>query len=133
MALIDFSTAGLPGTGDTDAGSGGLDTSSRTNETDLEVYNQDSDYPPYEGYDGGTVVTPNAVGGPTDQPVAWWIALAVVFILASYWYRKDEEKKHGIITDILIHTVEVIIGLSLFKMVFGVWKISGWSQLVENA
>lgn len=130
MALIEFSTAGLPGYGDTDAGGGGLDTSSRTNETDLEVYGQDWD----NGYgDGGTIVTPNAVGGPTDEPVAWWIALVVIFVIVSYYFRKDEEHKHGIVTDIICHTLEVLIGLTFLKMVFGVWKIPGASQLVEAA
>lgn len=149
MALIDFSTAGLPGSGDTNAGSGGLDTSSRTNEVDLEVYGQNEDYPDggnyggtqiggYDGYGtssdtGGTIMTPGLEGGPASNPVAWWLAIAVVFVVTMYFFKRDEEKKTGIISDIFLHTLEVLIGITFLKMFFGTYKISGLSQVIEAA
>lgn len=93
MALIDldqanaFETAALPGSGDTDAGAGGLTTSSMTNETDLEAYGLDTYsqssmgggvsgmHPPPPG---SRHVAPGMAqqlhGGPVDHPF-WTIAL----------------------------------------------------------
>ena len=77
-----FETAALPGSGDVDAGAGGLTTSSMANETSLEAFGLDTytqshsgtvsgDYSPQ---DSAVHVAPNLAGGPAEHPF-WTFAL----------------------------------------------------------
>lgn len=150
MPLIDldqanaFETAALPGTGDSDAGAGGLTTSSMTNETDLESYGLDaygaasrrggaagdgsgvsSDYAPPDGARHAIPhMASDLAGSPVDHPF-WTIALIGAGLLAYKAIVKNESTENikiSIPTAIAV-TGMATIGILVEKWVFGLWQL----------
>lgn len=132
MPLIDFSDAALPGGADASANPGGpgLTTSARTNQTALSAAGQDEF--------SGTVVAPQAIGTAGAHVIPWWLFLIVAVVVWKFLEERGSgssavsEIKLGV-SNILKITVCAIIGLTLFKWVFGVYVIPGLSAVVEAA
>jgi hypothetical protein len=131
MPLIDFTDAALPGAADAAANPGGpgLTTSARTNQTALAAAGQDTF--------SGTVVAPQAIGTTGAHVIPWWIALIVAVLVWKFLEERGgdsslSEIKLGV-SNIVKITVCAIIGLTLFKWVFGVYVIPGLSAIVEAA
>lgn len=138
MALIDldqanaFETAALPGQGDTNAGAGGLTTSSMSNETALEAYGLDTysqsgsdgisgDYAPP---DGARHLAPQLAGTAADHPF-WTIALLVAFLFiykATVKNESTENVKVSIPSAFASGTMAAIVILA-YKWVFGLWQL----------
>jgi hypothetical protein len=143
MPLIDldqanaFETAALPGSGDTDAGAGGLTTSSMTNETDLEAYGLDTYSQSQRGghisgsYDppsGARHLMPGMAqqlhGTAVDHPF-WTIALGGAILLTYKAVTKNESTENvkvSIPTFVAVGTMATIWILAE-KWLFGIWQL----------
>lgn len=148
MPLIDldqanaFETAALPGSGDTDAGAGGLTTSSMTNETDLEAYGLDTysqsqgggrggdsgdgggvsaDYNPP---DGSMHVAPHLAGTAVDHPF-WTFAILLVGLGIYKAVTKNESSENikvSLPTAFAV-TAMATAGILAEKWVFAMWQV----------
>jgi hypothetical protein len=143
MPLIDldqtnaFETAALPGSGDTDAGAGGLTTSSMTNETDLEAYGLDT----YSQSAGGSHISgnydpPNGArhlmpgmaqqlhGTAVDHPF-WTIALGGAILLAYKGMTKNESTENVKVSIPSFVAVGVMATLFILgeKWLFGIIQV----------
>jgi hypothetical protein len=144
MPLIDldqanaFETAALPGSGDTDAGAGGLTTSTMASETNLEAYGLDT----YSqsgrggggighGYDppsGARHLMPGMAadlhGSPADHPF-WTIALigAGLFVYKAVTRNEASENVKVSIPSFIavgLMATGFILGE---KWLFGIWQL----------
>jgi hypothetical protein len=99
-------------------------------------YDPDSDG--YNGDDGGDLIGPTMgmEGTAAGSPVAWWFALGGTLIALKLIAEKNGDASEfktirvGA-SNILIITLSSIVGLTLLKWVFGIYKIPGLSQIVE--
>lgn len=143
MPLIDldqanaFETAALPGSGDVDAGAGGITTSSMTNETALEAYGLDTysqsqrgagisgDYAPP---DGARHLTPNVAaqlqGTAVDHPF-WTIALIVGGLFVYKAVTKNEASENVKVSIPSFFAVGLMATAFILgeKWVFGIWQL----------
>ena len=75
---------------------------------------------------------------PLAQPVPLWIGLIVLYFVWKYLEEHHNVAGEGIarklnVRGILLTTLEVVIGLTFLKWIFGTWKLPGLSQLVLAA
>ena len=149
MPLIDldqanaFETAALPGIGDSNAGAGGLTTSTMTNETDLEAYGLDTysrsdrggaagdgsgvsaDYAPP---DRARHVMPHMAsqlhGTAVDHPF-WTIALigAGLFVYKAVTKNESSENVKVSIPSFVAVTLMATAGILVEKWVFGIAQL----------
>lgn len=143
MPLIDldqanaFETAALPGSGDVDAGAGGITTSSMTNETALEAYGLDTysqsqrgngisgDYPPA---DGARHLAPNMAaqlqGTAVDHPF-WTIGLIIAGLFVYKAVTKNESSENVKVSFPSFWAVGLMSTAFILgeKWVFGLWQL----------
>lgn len=116
-----------------------MDRLSRKNGIDGQIhggYGSSSDG--YNGDDGGSIVpmTAGMEGTTQGSPVAWWFAIGGILVAIKILAEKngDEGEFRTIrigATNILIITLSSVVGLTLLKWVFGIYKVPGISQIVE--
>lgn len=132
MALIDldqanaFETAALPGSGDVDAGAGGLTTSSMTNESALESYGLDTYSQSRAGDppDNAISVAPHLAGTAVDHPfVTLAVLVAGAFVYKAVVKNESSENVKMSIPNFfgigLVATAFILVE----KWVFGVWQL----------
>jgi hypothetical protein len=143
MPLIDldqanaFETAALPGSGDTDAGAGGLTTSSMASETNLEAYGLDTYSQSQRGghisgsYDppsGARHLMPGMAqqlhGTAVDHPF-WTIALVGLGLLTYKAVTKNESSENVKVSipsfvAVGLMSTAFILGE---KWLFGIWQV----------
>lgn len=130
MALIDFSTAAVPSSGDFAPGAG-LTTLGRTQETSLAAAGQND-----SGFPTTVVGSASAHNGATGNVVPWWIGLIVLLVIVKFIAEKNDEAgefkniRVGFF-NIIIVTIMAIIGLTLMKWFFALYAIPGLSPIVE--
>lgn len=148
MPLIDldqanaFETAALPGSGDVDAGAGGLTTSSMANETALEAYGLDTMTQSMRGgYGDGTTLSgsydPPAqarhlmptmgaqlAGSPVDHPF-WTIALIVAGLFVYKASTKNEASENVRVSIPSFFAVGLMATAFILgeKWLFGIWQL----------
>lgn len=131
MARIDFSSAALPSSGDNDPSQVGLTVSGRTNQTVLTNSGQDE-------LAVGSVVAPQMQGTVAGHVVPWWLALIVLVIAVKFIAEKNDEAgefkniRVGFF-NIMVITLCAVIGLTLLKWIFGIYKVPGIAPLIEAA
>lgn len=153
MPLIDldqanaFETAALPGSGDVNAGAGGLTTSSMANESALEAYGLDtysqsqrgggdgisSQYdPPDRARHMMPSMAAQLHGTPVDHPF-WTIAAigAGLFIYKAVTKNESSENVKVSIPSLVAVTGMATIGILIEKWVFGLWQLPSISPTMD--
>lgn len=151
-----FETAALPGQGDVNAGGGGLDTSSMTNEAVLNSYgldvqsraamrngggsgvvadNQGNLYNANSGRKVGRAVTPTLTGNPIfDHPIITIILIVVVLFIWKFAAKEDHEEERTIkvsLSNMVRITLMAAVGILILKWFFGVYAIASISPTIE--
>jgi hypothetical protein len=143
MPLIDldqanaFETAALPGSGDSDAGAGGLTTSTMASETNLEAYGLDTYSQSQNGGGLGDGYDPPSKarhlapgmaaqlhGTPVDHPF-WTIVLigAGLFVYKAVTKNEASENVKVSIPSFVAVTLMATGGILLEKWIFGIWQL----------
>lgn len=147
MPLIDldqanaFETAALPGSGDVDAGAGGLTTSSMANETALEAFGLDTMTQSRRGAGDGSTISgsydppdrarhlmPNMgaqlAGSPVDHPF-WTMALIVAGLFVYKASTKNEASDNVKVSVPSFFAVGLMATAFILgeKWLFGIWQL----------
>lgn len=137
MPLIDldqanaFETAALPGSGDVDAGAGGLTTSSMTNEPSLEAFGLDT-YTQSDGGvsgsfsppDGAVHLAPALAGGPAEHPFWTFVLIgAGLFVYKAVVRNESSENVKVSIPSFVAVGLMATAWILAEKMVFGLWQL----------
>lgn len=124
----------------TDRMEGGTDKPWRKSGIFGDVHGNIYDSSGYDGIDGGMHWEPTMglEGTPAGSPVAWWFAMGGILIAIKVLAEKSgEEAEFKTIrigaTNIMIITLSAVVGLTLLKWVFGIYKVPGISQIIEAA
>lgn len=119
---------------------GGTQKASRKSGIHGHIHGDMWDNSGYNGNDGGQLVSQTAgmEGTPSGSPVAAWFGLvALVVIMKLIAEKNGEEAEFKTVrigaTNIAIITISAIVGMTLLKWVFGIYKVPGISQVVEAA
>lgn len=151
-----FETSALPGIGDVNAGGGGIDTSSLTNEAALASYGLDTQSQSARGSGGtggliadnsgnlysqqtgakvGRAITPGLSGNPQAEHPLWTILLLVVLLFGWKFISKEKNEEGGMvkvsISNFARITLMAAVGILLLKWFFGVYAIASISPTIE--
>jgi hypothetical protein len=151
MPLIDldqanaFETAALPGSGDTDAGAGGLTTSTMASETNLEAYGLDTYTQSQRGGIGHGFDPPSKArhllpgmaqqlhGSPADHPF-WTIVLigAGLFVYKAVTKNEASENVKVSIPSFIAVGLMATGFILAEKWLFGIWQLPSVTPTISD-
>lgn len=152
-----YETSALPGQGDVNAGGGGIDTSSLTNEAVLDAYKLNPQsraaagtggnapgrvadangniYDASSGQKTGRAITPGLSTNPQANHPLWTILLIVVVLFLWKFLAKEDHEENKTLKVSLSNTVRITlmaaVGILILKWFFSVYAVASISPTIE--